>query len=120
MAYDKAKIYQQALSAVEENELFSIEAIVAYIPCVKSTFYELFPIDSDESNTLKELVEQNKINAKQKMKRKWIESDNATLQVAAMKLLGTREERKALSSSYTELTGEDGKELIPPPIMFKP
>jgi hypothetical protein len=118
MAYDKEKLYNQAMSAIEEENLFFIEDVVAYIPCSKPTFYEHFPVDSYEFNTLKDKIEKNKIHAKQKMKKKWVDSDNPTLQVAAMKLLGTKEERKSLSSSYTELTGEDGEPLNPPTIIF--
>ena len=44
------------------------------------------------------------------MYKKWFDSNNATLQIGLMKLLGSDEERKKLSSSYLDHTS-DGKEL---------
>ena len=64
MAFDRDKLYQQAQTAITENNLFFIEDIVAFIPCSKPTFYEYFPIDSNEFNNLKGLLEQNKIRTK--------------------------------------------------------
>ena len=56
MAYDKTKLYEQAKEAIEKNNLFFIEDIVAFIPCTKATFYDYFPVDSDELNDLKMLL----------------------------------------------------------------
>ena len=53
MAYDKDKLYNQAVKAIEEHNLFFIEDIVAFISCSKPTFYEYFPVDSNELNNLK-------------------------------------------------------------------
>jgi len=61
MAYKTENLYQQAIKAIEENNLFFIEDIVAFIPCSKQTFYDHFPINSDELDTLKELLDENKI-----------------------------------------------------------
>ena len=61
MAYDKKKIYNQAIEAINKNNLFFIEDVVAFLQISKSTFYDYFPIDSNELNDIKELLEQNKI-----------------------------------------------------------
>jgi len=44
----------------------------------------------------------NKVAQKVKMRKKWGDSDNATLQMALMKLISTDDERKRLAVSYVE------------------
>ena len=102
MAYDKETLYQQAIKAIEENSLYFIEDIIALLPCSKPTFYDHFPVNSDEFNKLKDMIEVNKIAQKVKMRKKWGDSDNATLQMALMKLIATDDERKRLAVSYIE------------------
>lgn len=102
MAYDTEKLYNQAIKAIEENNLFFIEDVIALLPCSKPTFYDHFPVNSNEFNTLKEMIEENKVSVKLKMRKKWLESDNATLQMGLMKLITTDEERKRLATSYME------------------
>lgn len=53
MAYKKKEIYNQAIEAITKNNLFFIEDIVAWLPISKPTFYEFFPIESNEINNLK-------------------------------------------------------------------
>ena len=102
MAYDKEKLYQQAIKAIGDNNLFFIEDIITMLPCAKATFYEYFPAGSDELNNIKEMIEMNKVAQKVKMRKKWGDSDNATLQMALMKLISTDDERKRLAVSYIE------------------
>lgn len=97
MAYDRVKIFEQAKEVIIKKNLLFIEDIVAFLPIAKKTFYEYFPLDSNESNELKELLETNKINIKVSMRSKWYESDNATLQMGLMKLISTNEELRKLS-----------------------
>jgi len=61
MAYDKVKIFEQAKEMIVKHKLFFVEDIVAFLPIAKKTFYEYFPIESDESNELKELLETNRV-----------------------------------------------------------
>ena len=103
MAYDKNKLYKQALQVIEKNKLFFVEDVVAYLPCSKPTLYELFPIDSDELNTIKEELEKNKTEIKVSMRSKWYKSDNPTLQMGLMKLIGTEEEAHRLNGSRQEI-----------------
>lgn len=102
MPYDKEKLYQQAIKAIGDNNLFFIEDIITMLPCAKATFYEYFPAGSDELNNIKEMIEMNKVAQKVKMRKKWGDSDNATLQMALMKLISTDDERKRLAVSYIE------------------
>jgi hypothetical protein len=104
MAYDRVKIFEQAKEMIVKHKLFFVEDIVAFLPINKSTFYEFFPIESNESNELKGLLETNKTTLKVSMRKKWYDSDNATLQMALMKLISTPEELRKLAMNYTDIT----------------
>ena len=113
VAFDRDKLYQQAETAIKENNLFFIEDVVAFIPCSKPTFYEHFPIDSNELNNLKAILEQNKIRTKSAIRAKLYKSPKASELLALYRLICTPEERKMLNQNYIELTGKDGKDLLP-------
>ncbi|MBL0304331.1 MAG: hypothetical protein IPQ23_22015 [Cytophagaceae bacterium] len=102
--YDRNKIYEQAKEVTVKNKLFFIEDIVAFLPISKKTFYEFFPLESDESNNLKELLETNRTELKVSMRSKWYKSNSPALQMALMKLIANPEELKKLSMNYTDLT----------------
>ena len=112
MAFDRDKLYQQAKTAITENNLFFIEDIVAFIPCSKPTFYEHFPIDSNELNNLKDLLEQNKIRTKSAIRAKLYKSPKAAELLALYRLICTPEERLMLNQSYIDITTK-GKEIGP-------
>lgn len=102
MAYDKQKIFEQAKEVTIKHKLFFIEDIVAFLPIAKKTFYEYFPLDSNESNELKELLETNRVSLKVSMRSKWYTSNAPALQMALMKLIATPEELKKLSMQFIE------------------
>jgi hypothetical protein len=104
MAYDKQKIFQQAKEMIVKHKLFFIEDIVAFLPISKPTFYEYFPVDSNEVNELKGLLETNRIELKVSMRSKWYKSNAPALQMALMKLIATPEELRKLSMSYNDHT----------------
>ena len=112
MTYNKKKIYETAVAAIEKNKLFFIEDVVAFLPISKKTFYQFFPLESNESNALKELLENNKIIIKSSMRSKWYKSNNASLQIALMKMICSDDEAHRLngSSIKTDITS-GGKEI---------
>jgi len=111
MSYNTKKLYNQALKVIDEVEPYWIEQLVAHMPCSKPTFYDHFKLDSNEFNTLKGLLENIRINACLAQDKKWSESDNATLQLAHRKLIGSDEDRRKLSQTYTDVK-LDGKQNI--------
>lgn len=112
MAFNRNKIFKQAKESIEKHKLFFIEDIVAYLPCSRSTFYDFFPDKSDELDTLKELLEQNRVEIKVSMRSKWYKSENATLQLALMKLIGTDEEAHRLNGSSQKIDATtNGKDI---------
>ena len=102
MANDKKKILEQAKEMIVKNKLFFIEDIVAYIPISKPTFYDYYPVGSDEFNELKGLLETNRTTLKVSMRSKWYTSNAPALQMALMKLIATPEELKKLSMTFVE------------------
>lgn len=110
MAYNKEEIYNQILSVIETHKIKHFTYLDAYVAPEISTLYLLFPLESDEFNTIKRALEKNRITSKQRMTDNWEDSDNPTLQIAAFKLLCSDEERKRLSTNYTDVT-TNGKDL---------
>jgi hypothetical protein len=113
----KEKIFEQAKTEIVKHNLIFIEDLVAFVPIGKTTFYEYFPIDSNEMNELKELIDSNKINLKVKMRNNWFESTAPALQMALMKLIATPDELKRLSVNYIDHTTE-GKEIKVPAFVW--
>lgn len=109
MAYDKDKLYKQAITAIEENNLFFVEDIVAFIPCSKPTFYDYFPPNSNELNNLKDLLEGNKIKTKSAIRAKLWKSDKAAELLALYRLICTPEEHRKLNQQYTDHTTKGEK-----------
>jgi len=103
MAYDKIKIFEQAKEMIVKHKLFFIEDIVAFIPISKPTFYDYFPIESNEVNELKGLLETNRIELKVSMRSKWYKSNAPALQMALMKLIASPEELRKLSMTHTAI-----------------
>ena len=104
MAYDKNKIYEQAEEAIKKNNLFFVEDIVAFLLCSKPTFYDFFPKNSNELNTLKDLLEDNKIKTKSSIRAKLWKSNRASELLALYRLIATPEEHQKLNQSYVEQT----------------
>lgn len=119
MAYNRKKIFEQAKEAIEKNNLFFIEDVVAWLPISKPTFYEFFPLESNELNTIKDLLNINKTKTKSAIRAKLFKSDKAGELLALYRLICTPEEHRLLNQNYTELTGKDGKNLIPEPITIR-
>ena len=109
MAYDKDKIFEQAKQVIVDNNLFFVEDIVALLPCSKPTFYEFFPVESNEINTLKDLLDKNKVETKSKIRSKLFKSEKAAELLALYRLICTKEEHQLLNQSYIDHTNAGGK-----------
>jgi len=103
MKYEENDIFDKAIKAIKENNLYFIDEIITYLPCGKTTFYTLFPADSDKLNLIKEAIDVNRVSTKVKMRKKWYDSDNATLQVALMKLISSDKEAHRLNGTKQEI-----------------
>ena len=60
MAYNTKDLYKQAIEILENNsDIMFIEHLVSLMPCVKSTFYDHIIEGSNESNSIKEIIEKS-------------------------------------------------------------
>lgn len=101
--YDRNQIYENAKEVTKSKRLIWIEEIISFLPISKQTFYQFFPINSDEYDTLKAILEDNRVSLKTAMRQKWYDSDNATLQIGLMKLISTEEEAARLNGSNQKI-----------------
>ncbi|MCP4274161.1 MAG: hypothetical protein GY781_19740 [Gammaproteobacteria bacterium] len=101
MAYKKAELERMALEAIEKHELVYNYEVASFLPCSEATFYN-WKLEKLES--IKTALVKNKISIKSEMRSNWRKSDNATLQMGLMKLLGTEEERDALNGKPVNVT----------------
>ncbi len=106
MAYNKAKIYEQAEKAIKENNLFFVDDIIAWLPCGKTWWYDNFPPESEEMNNLRDLLEINKTKTKSAIRSKLFKSDKAGELLALYRLLCTNEERRMLNQQYIDMTSK--------------
>lgn len=104
MRYNKNEIFEKAKQAIIDNSLYFIEDVVAFLPIVKVTFYDYFPVDSNEMNEIKELLDNNKISTKVKLRKKLGEGEKAAEILALYKLIATDDERRALSMQHVDHT----------------
>jgi len=118
MAYNKEDLYNKVLEVIKKHNPIFIEEIVSYMPCDKTTFYRYFPINSNEYNDIKSELEDNIVNVKGKLRKKWQDSENATLQMGLMKLISSDEERRRLSQSNVDHTTKGDKIESTPVLSF--
>ena len=109
MPLDEIKIFEQAKEAIEKNNLFDVKDIVAFIPCSRSTFYRFFPDGSDKLDTIKGMLDSNKIRTKSEIRAKLKKSDKAAELLALYRLIATPEEHQKLNQSYIDHTSKGDK-----------
>ena len=115
--YDREAIFEKCKEVIEQNRLFFIEDVIAFLPISKPTFYVYFPMESYDLNTLKEMINKNKVLTKTEMRSRWYQSENPTLQIALYKTICSDDERKMLSTNHTDIT-TNGKPITRPNIIF--
>ena len=107
MAYSREMMIESSLKAIQDNNLIWIEEIFAFVPFSQKTFYNH---ELQELQEIKKAIGDNRVRQKQKMRKKWYDSDNPTLQLAAYKLLGTDLERDILNTQKIDHSNK-GKEF---------
>ena len=105
MAYKKLELEQASIKAITEEKLIFFDEIASYLPCSRATFYNH---NLDKLDSIKDCIEKNKTEVKSGLRKKWYKSDNATVQIALMRLVCTDAERRNLALNYNEHSGMDG------------
>jgi hypothetical protein len=106
VAYKKKDLEKLALEAITEDQTIVFEDdVIQVLPCGKTTYYAH---KLNELNSIKEALLANRTLTKQNLRKKWRDSDNATVQIALYKLIGTEQEvaRITTVSQKTEHSGE--------------
>lgn len=107
MAYNVQELEKQALQVIEKHNIMFIEHLVAYLPCSKKTFYEH---KLHESNAIKKGIEENRISKKVSLLNNWINQEaSPVLQIAAMKMISSKEEAHRLNGTKQEIKHDTKK-----------
>ena len=104
---DKQKKYaKEALEVIKKHKIALIDHVWGFTSFSKATAYNH---NLDQLDDIREALEDNKNKAKVYLLNKWIASPNATLNVAAYRLLSTSEEHKLLNQQYHDHTSKGEK-----------
>ena len=83
MQYDRNELIKRALKLIPEEECVTMEETWLMLGISKQTAYNH---GLDQLDEIKAAVHEQKIKRKRKLRRNWVNSDNATLQIAEFKL----------------------------------
>lgn len=116
MAKQKDKELKQtyidlSLKIIKSKAVVFITDLVVFLPIGRTQFYNY---ELDKVDSIKEAIEDNKIQLKMKMRSKWMESPAPALQMALMKLISSDDERRALSTSFMETKQKHQHEDLSP------
>ena len=93
------------LKIIKENNIVFIEHIWNYyFRLRKSQFYNL---GLEKSEAIRDAIDKNRAKEVNKMLNNWLENKkSSTLQIAAMRLICTPEQRQMLNQQYIEMKAE--------------
>lgn len=104
MGSTKAEHEKAILKIIKENNIVFIEHIWNYyFRLRKSQFYNL---ELEKSEAIRDAIDNNRAKEVNKMLSNWFENKNSTLQIAAMRLICTPEQRQMLNQQYIEMKAE--------------
>jgi len=95
MTYTKKQLEKMALEAIANNNITTITELSAFLPICRTTFYNK---NLDKVQTIQDAITHERLCMKHKLKKKWFESDNASLQIALYKLMAEEDEWMRLTS----------------------
>jgi hypothetical protein len=96
MAYKTHELEAQALKEITARKLVYLTEVVSYLPCDKTTFYAH---KLNQSTSIKEALERNRIDLKLKIRQKLLDSDNPIAMIASYKLFADENELERLSTN---------------------
>jgi hypothetical protein len=95
MKYEKSELIKQALEIITEEQCVTLEEVWLLMAIGKQTAYNH---GLDQCDEIKAAVQEQKVKRKRKMRRNWVNSDNATLQIAEFKLCSNDDELDRLNT----------------------
>lgn len=102
----KEILFKKAKKAAQDkaSSLFFVSDVIAVLGVSTSTFYDYFPNGSEEMETIKKQLKNNRINKCIGLRQKFYKSGHAAVQLALYKLICTDEEREILSMQHIDHT----------------
>lgn len=98
----KQKAYEkELLEIIEDRKIMFFSHAFAYASFSLATAYNH---GLEKLETIKDALAKNRTSGVTYMLNKWIGSDNATLQIAAMRIISDEELRRSLNQQYIEQT----------------
>ena len=110
--YNKKTILNQAIKAINTENLFLFADLEAYVSCSKTSLYRYFPLGSKDRELIDELLSKNKIDIKVGLRRKLYKMDTPAAAIALYKLVATPEEQEALSRGGAYMSKPDSSKQI--------
>jgi hypothetical protein len=101
MTKKQEKYHDELLKVIKEKKIAFFDHCFGFTSFSRRTAYDY---KLHELHSIKDAINKNRVTAKNYMLNKWIASDNATLQISAMRLLSDPEEHKKLNQNYTDHT----------------
>ena len=90
---------EDIIKCIKDKNIFTGNMIFTFYSGISRAHY--FELKLNESDYIKNALDDNKNRTKHSMLSRWYQSENATLQMGLMKLLSTDEELKKLSMQYS-------------------
>ena len=104
MDLEKQKTYEaELIKVIKEKEIAFFDHCFAFTGFSRATAYNY---GLDKLDTIREIINANRVKSKNYMLNKWILGDNPTLQVAAFRLLSDSTEHQKLNQSYIDHTSK--------------
>jgi hypothetical protein len=101
MRFKKKELEEAALEAIKKHGALTITDVTAYLPCSRETFYSK---NLHKSDVIKRALEDQRIKTKAKLRKKWLEGQQPSTQIALYKLIGTPAEADRLNGVVREQT----------------
>jgi hypothetical protein len=92
---------KEIVECINENNIFTGNMIFTFYSGISRAHY--FEIKLNESDYIKNALDNNKNRTKHSMLKKWFDSENPALQMGLMKLISTDEELKKLSMQHSDV-----------------
>ena len=97
------------LEAIKKHPIFCFNDIfVYYEACSRATAYNH---NLDKLDSIKEAIYKNRRKGVTSLKAKWLKSENATLQLAVMRLICDADEHRALNQNYTNIRVDENNDV---------
>ena len=95
------------LEAIQKHPIFKFKDIFVYYKgCSRATAYNH---NLDKLDSIKEALYSNRRKGVSSLLAKWLASDNATLQLAAMRMICDPDEHRSLNQNYNDITTKGEK-----------